>query len=222
VDTRSRLLALCILGLLAACASPPIPPQLDSSRIRIARLPVAFEPNVGQAGPTAQYVGRSPGLRVDLESDGARFIALRGSGEPRTVRLRWLGAATSPVHVEDELPGKVHYYGGDDPAQWRLDIPTFRRVVYREVYPGTDLVFHGTQGSAEFDFVVAPGADPRRIQLEVTEAATKPSRCTHRWSTRTRPPAARGWTDGFASTAVGSRSRSVATTPRGRSSSIPS
>jgi Beta-propeller repeat len=136
----------------------------------MTRLPVAFEPNVGQAGPAAQYVGRSPGLRVDLESDGARFIALRGSGEPRTVRLRWLGAATSPVHVEDELPGKVHYYGGDDPAQWRLDIPTFRRVVYREVYPGTDLVFHGTQGSAEFDFVVAPGADPRRIQLEVTEA----------------------------------------------------
>src|SRR5256885_866494 len=70
------------------------------------------------------------------------------------------GRAPAPAVVaEDELRGRAHYYSGAEPSRWLRDVPTYRRVVYRGVYPGTDLVFHGSRGAVEFDFVVASGAD---------------------------------------------------------------
>src|SRR4030095_16109154 len=66
----------------------------------------------------------------------------------------------------DELPGRVHSFIGRDPGQWRINAPTYARVRYRAVYPGIDLVYYGTrQRRLEYDFVVAPNADPRTIPL---------------------------------------------------------
>ena len=35
----------------------------------------------------------------------------------------------------------------------------------KNVYPGIDLVYYGTQRQLEYDFNVAPGADPKAIQI---------------------------------------------------------
>jgi hypothetical protein len=68
----------------------------------------------------------------------------------------------------DPLPGHANYFLGNDPKKWRTDVPTYARVKYQGVYPGVDLVYYGTQGGQlEYDFVVAPGADPAAITLDV-------------------------------------------------------
>ena len=68
----------------------------------------------------------------------------------------------------DELPGKANYFIGSDPQKWRTHMPTYARVKYSNVYPGVDLVYYGNQtGQLEYDFVVAPGADPSAIVLSV-------------------------------------------------------
>ena len=74
------------------------------------------------------------------------------------------------MEAEELTPARLHDYGSKDPARWRPDLPTYRRVVYRDLYPATDLVFHGSQGRAEFDFVLRPGATPRAIGLDVKGA----------------------------------------------------
>ena len=71
----------------------------------------------------------------------------------------------SPAAGHDELPGKSNYFIGNDPAKWRTNIPTYAKVKYQGVYPGVDLVYYGNQGRLEYDFVVAPGADPRLVTL---------------------------------------------------------
>jgi len=43
-------------------------------------------------------------------------------------------------------------------------------VAEHAVYPGIDLVYYGTQSQLEYDFVVAPGADPHAIRLAVQGA----------------------------------------------------
>ena len=65
----------------------------------------------------------------------------------------------------DELPGKSNYFIGNDPAKWRTNISTYAKVKYEGVYPGVDLVYYGNQGQLEYDFVVAPGADPGLVTL---------------------------------------------------------
>ena len=45
-----------------------------------------------------------------------------------------------------------------------------REVSYSQVYPGVNLAFHGQQRQLEFDFIVAPGADPKSIRFDVSGA----------------------------------------------------
>jgi hypothetical protein len=68
----------------------------------------------------------------------------------------------------DELPGKSNYLIGNDPNKWRTNVPTYGRVRYENIYPGVDLVYYGKKGGQlEYDFVVAPGADPGAIRLAI-------------------------------------------------------
>jgi hypothetical protein len=66
---------------------------------------------------------------------------------------------------EEVLPGKVNYLLGSDPREWRTDVATYKTVRYKNVYQGIDLVYHGNQRSLEYDFQVAPGADPEAIRF---------------------------------------------------------
>jgi hypothetical protein len=90
------------------------------------------------------------------------------SRSPRVLRMRLVGAIDSPsVDGNAELRSKVNYFLGNDPSRWRTNISTFAKVQYRDVYPGTDLAYYGNQeGRLEYDFVLAPGADPDLITLE--------------------------------------------------------
>ena len=91
---------------------------------------------------------------------------------PEVVRLRLVGAnANAAVTGGDELPGKANYFIGNDPKKWRTNLPTYATVRYQNVYPGVDLAYYGNQGGQlEYDFVVAPGADPNKIKLSFTGA----------------------------------------------------
>src|SRR5262249_9775042 len=70
----------------------------------------------------------------------------------------------------DPLPGKVNYYLGNDPAVWRAGISTYAQVVYRDIYPGIDLLYHSCDGQLEYAFELAPGMDPAAISLALTGA----------------------------------------------------
>jgi hypothetical protein len=85
------------------------------------------------------------------------------------LRVRLLGAnPAAKVTGAEELPGKANYFIGNDPKKWHTSVPTYAKVNYKDVYPGVDLLYYGNQsGQLEYDFVVAPGADPGAIALDV-------------------------------------------------------
>jgi acyl dehydratase len=70
----------------------------------------------------------------------------------------------------DELAGTSNYFIGNDPTKWRTHVPAYAKVKYEEIYSGIDLVYYGNQRQLEYDFIVSPGADPRRIEFEVSGA----------------------------------------------------
>jgi hypothetical protein len=84
-----------------------------------------------------------------------------------------LAGANRATHVigSDTLPGTANYFIGNDPAKWHSGMPTYARVKYAGVYPGIDLVYYGNQRQLEYDFVVAPGANPKPIRLEFAGAS---------------------------------------------------
>jgi hypothetical protein len=80
--------------------------------------------------------------------------------------MKFVGANQAPhVTGADELPGKNNYLIGNNPRKWRTNVPTYAKIKYESVYPGVDAIFYGNQRQIEYDFVVAPGADPKIIKL---------------------------------------------------------
>ena len=83
--------------------------------------------------------------------------------------MRLLSAnPAAKVTGAEELPGKSNYFIGNDRSKWRTNVPTYAKVRYESVYPGVNLVYYGTRGGElEYDFVVAPGANPKAIALGI-------------------------------------------------------
>jgi hypothetical protein len=80
--------------------------------------------------------------------------------------MRLLGAnRRAKATAQDELPGTSNYFIGSDPKKWRTNVPNYTKVQFENVYPGVNLVYYGNQQQLEYDFVVAPGANPSVIQL---------------------------------------------------------
>jgi Ca2+-binding RTX toxin-like protein len=78
------------------------------------------------------------------------------------LRQDFVGGRASP-QAENPQEGIVSYFKGD-PANWRTAIPTHNRIVYRDLWPGIDLVYASGQ-KLKYEFVVHPGAHPGDIRL---------------------------------------------------------
>jgi hypothetical protein len=154
------------------------------------RLPLSFEANQGQADAQVKFLSRGSGYSVYL-TDRAAILALHKPAGPapgisatgsksgalthryRTddIRMEIVGANRDrQVAGTEQLPGYVNYFIGQDPAQWRRNVPTYARVQYSGVYPGVDLVYYSHQGQLEYDFILAPRADPNSIELRFAGA----------------------------------------------------
>jgi hypothetical protein len=88
-----------------------------------------------------------------------------------TLRFSLSGAQKNAEPIaEARQPGPSNFFIGNDPNKWTTDVPSYGRVRYRDVYPGIDLVYYGNQRQLEYDFIVAPGADPDPIRLAIQGA----------------------------------------------------
>ena len=140
-------------------------------------LPIRFEPNVGQAPPQMQYVARGSGYTVGVGEHG---LALSLSADARTprvsrpaaqLRLRLVHAGARPqLRAERPQNSVSNYLIGNDPSKWRVKVANYAALRYERIYPGIDWVLYGNPGQLEYDFVVAPRADPGRIEVGIKGA----------------------------------------------------
>jgi hypothetical protein len=116
----------------------------------------------------AKFAASHSPLAADAKT-GRRTIGDADKTKGNVLQMKLVGAnANAAVTGADELPGKSNYFIGNDPKKWRTNVPTYAKVKYQNVYPGVNLVYYGNQsGQLEYDFVVAPGADPSAIKLDV-------------------------------------------------------
>ena len=157
------------------------------------KLPLSFEENQGQTAEEVRYLAHGTGYELFLTPHEA-LLALRSrrkydlsplhrtaslramrkarkAGQLTALRIQFEGANLHPaVNGMGRLPARTNYFLGNDPKKWHTDVPSYGRVKYEGVYPGIDVVFYGNQGKLEYDFLVAPGADPEAIQLKIAGA----------------------------------------------------
>ncbi len=128
-------------------------PEADAAALDrwLAQNPtvIAIE-NVGQFDPQARFVLRGVhGGQIWIAHDGSLwFDAARatdsGAWERQAARLR-IGDPAGGVDIigEGRLPTRVNYFIGNDPTQWRTEVPVYAQVRLRGLTAGADLVVDG-------------------------------------------------------------------------------
>jgi hypothetical protein len=102
----------------------------------------------------------------------AQITSLTKKDRTAAIRVRLLGGnPRAHVAASNQLPGRTNYFIGNDPGKWHANVPRYARISYRDVYPGVSMAFYGVHRQLEFDFIVAPGANPAPIRLGVSGAS---------------------------------------------------
>lgn len=156
----------CIAVFLFACSSFATANVLES----YGKLALPFEPNLGQTDPRVKFLARGPGLQVFLTPTDAvyRLDAAEGSS---AIRLTLAGARRDArIGGLERLPGESHYLTGLAGGRPVTHVPHYGRVMVERVYRGIDLAYYGNLSQLEYDFIVAPDADPRAIAIDVQGA----------------------------------------------------
>ncbi len=121
-----------------------------------------FEPNRGQTDSTVKYLARGPQGAVFYTANSMVF---------QGVRIEFAGADPEGAwEGSDPVTDTISYYTGRDAAKWVRDLPRYRRLLRRHLYPGIDAAWYGSEGRLEYDFLLAPHADPSRIRLRIPDA----------------------------------------------------
>ena len=173
---RAFVALFAAIGLVqggTAPSHPAAPKQdLEARRFKVnpqfGKLPLAFEPNVGQTDAQVRFIARGAGMTAfftDTETDMVLNPA-GGAADRAVVRMK-LAGSDRPRRTcgAEKQPGISNYFIGNNPSQWHTGVPHYGRIQYESVYPGIDLVWYGNQRQLEYDFIVQPGGDAGQIQV---------------------------------------------------------
>jgi hypothetical protein len=139
--------------------SRPVDPRV---RNLLARLPLAFETNRGQAPEGWDFLVRCRGYHAFVASDAVVF-SFDGAG----LQMSLDGAARCEPETRGlELAGKANYFLGNDPSKWISNVPLSRGAVYRDAAPGTTWTFGGSGRALEFAFELGPGVAGPTLRFE--------------------------------------------------------
>jgi len=153
-------------------------------------MPLGFQINRGQSDQQVKFIAHSSSYNLLLTPSEAIMILkpspdndIEKNLQPKN--LRQTAANLSPSAIVrlklsdtnenqeilglEEQSGKVNYFVGNAPDNWRTDVPTYAKVKYRDVYPGIDAIYSANQRQLKWDFIVHPGANPDLISLDFSE-----------------------------------------------------
>lgn len=193
-DLLVSILVLLSVCLHAFAQNPPrqikkqfMPADRRASRT-VAALPRFFEENKGQADTGVKFLSRGKNFNLLLTNNQAVYqmpdadcqkaareksklnkLTVSNKRKPcRAISLQMTldGARRdAPIAGAGEISARTDYYAGSDESRWQRGIANFESVRYRGIYDGIDAIFRGAGQDLEYDFVVAPGADPEAIRL---------------------------------------------------------
>jgi len=123
-----------------------------------------FTENKGQFGNReVKFVYPGSDCSIGFVESGYLITLTGEDNRTSVVNARFEGAKLVVPEGREERPHKSNYFYGNDPEQWRTDVPNYNNVIYKALYDGIDLLFYTTEEGLKYDFLVSPGADPEEI-----------------------------------------------------------
>ena len=164
------LLAVMLVTLTGGRDHYPVPFTTPGPGTDNLTWPLYFEANNGQVSDGIDWRLRGPSYTLNLAAGGLRLTSPVHRQAPASAAGQVFSMQIVNANLQAPTTGlgthaaRIHYFKGRQPA-WLRDVPAYHSVRYSDIYRGIDLVYHSDRGRLEYDFVVAPGADPGQIRL---------------------------------------------------------
>ncbi len=135
-----------------------------------AGLPLYFEAGQARSNATPQFIAHGIDSQFIITPGSVQFVLRKpvsaGEFSSKTVCMHFIGANNkAQMAGGEELPGKINYLVGNEPAHWQTGVAIFARVQVSQVYPGINLTYYGNQRQLEYDFNVSAGSNPGTIRI---------------------------------------------------------
>ncbi len=86
--------------------------------------------------------------------------------EGHVLRMRCLGTNDASAVGKGKRDAYHNYFAGRDSTRWARRVPLFDEVRLENLYDGISMRIYFDEGNLRYDFIVAPGADPRQIVMD--------------------------------------------------------
>ena len=147
-------LCFCAVLLTGMAVSPtswpallshaPLPPQAPLAGDLLSQLPLYFIENRGQVGAAARYYIQGRDRTLYFTPDGVifRLAGDPAAGSPAYILTLQFAGADPTVRPEgvDRAEMTVSYFTGP-PDRWRTGLPSYAGLLYRDLWPGIDLIW---------------------------------------------------------------------------------
>jgi len=152
------------------------------------KIPIYFIPNDGQVDGPAKFYVRGKDKTVYFTPEGVTFALSYGSrtssdrrpdseispaadnSKRWAVKMDFIGARQDVVPEGVEKTGGVVSYFRGRPEDWQAGLPAYSKIIYRDLWPGIDLIYRGDINKLKYEFIVHPGADPSVIRIALRGA----------------------------------------------------
>jgi len=129
-----------------------------------SKLPIYFIENKGLYPREVAYYVQGADKTLFFTKDGITF-RLKGKDGGWVLKLEFVGASPDVrPRGEDRQQAVFSYFKGPE-KEWKTGLRTYANVVYEDLWPGIDLIYHGTVNKLKYEFLVSPGADSAKIRL---------------------------------------------------------
>ena len=140
---------------------------VQSAKAGYGQVPIFFVENRGQFGadtaanPPVRYMVKGPALTGYFSANQLRLTMGQSS-----FRVSFPGANPAPaLEGIRAMAARVNFMLGRE-SEWRVDLPAYGGIAYRDIFPGVDLVYSVSDGHLKSDFLLGPGSDPSSIRMQ--------------------------------------------------------
>ena len=160
-------------GSLTTTAAPHSDTVSPPSRFSVKRfaMPVYFVENGGRFDPQVRFLIPGKDTTVYFTPDAVTMALHETPNSDEKAQRRWViklefidANPDALLEAGEKTQATFNYFRGRK-SKWKTGLRSYNTIIYQNLWPGIDLVYHGTENKLKHTFIVHPGADPNRIRL---------------------------------------------------------
>jgi hypothetical protein len=141
--------------------------QLDSSKFELPKMNNNyFIENKGQWKEHILFLAQSSFGYIALCNDGVFYYVVQEK-QGHAVKLSFQNAYITAIIGQNDVGFNSNYFYGSDSANWISQARSYKEVIYKDVWPGIDILYYFKDNNLKYDIIVGEYSDPAVISFKL-------------------------------------------------------